>query len=274
MEEHHSITKRFKIPKIDYINISGFSQSSFRTGFIIEPYNICLDAGIPTKVKPNIILITHGHLDHIASLHSLLYDNYECPIICPSEIHGHITKMIQAFYCMNNNIGGKKLNLNFIHEPFSFNIGKNNFQVVRYDLDHRVPTYAYGIHIIKRQLKEIYMGKSGKEIGELRKTTDIYENLNISLLLYCCDTGKSALHHINMGIYPIIFIECTFIDPEHIEESISRKHLHWCDIEPYVQKYKDSQFNLIHFSRRYSNEKIKVFSLEIKEKYKNVEFWI
>ena len=39
-----------------------------------------------------------------------------------------------------------------------------------------------------------------------------------------------------MEIYPIIFIECTFIDPEHIEESMSRKHLHWNDIEPYVQK--------------------------------------
>ena len=77
--------------------------------------------------------------------------------------------MIQAFYCMNNNIGSKKLQLNFMSQPFSFSVGKNNFQVIRYDLDHRVPTYAYGIHIIKRQLKEIYMGKSGKEIGELRK---------------------------------------------------------------------------------------------------------
>ena len=144
--------------------------------------------------------------------------------------------MIQAFYCMNNNIGSKKLQLNFMSQPFSFSVGKNNFQVIRYDLDHRVPTYAYGIHIIKRQLKKFTWVNQEKEIGELRKTTDIYENLNISLLLYCCDTGKSALENINMEIYPIIFIECTFIDPEHIEESMSRKHLHWNDIEPYVQK--------------------------------------
>ena len=49
MEEYQPITRRFKIPKIDYITITGYSKSSFRTGFIIEPYNICLDAGYQLK---------------------------------------------------------------------------------------------------------------------------------------------------------------------------------------------------------------------------------
>ena len=59
------------------------SKSQQHTGFYIPEINLALDAADPTiglnfhshgreSVNPNIILVTHNHVDHVGQLHLLL----------------------------------------------------------------------------------------------------------------------------------------------------------------------------------------------------------
>ena len=52
------------------VSLVGYSRSAIRTGFIIPEYNIFLDAGIYSDKKPELILVTHCHQDHINNLYS------------------------------------------------------------------------------------------------------------------------------------------------------------------------------------------------------------
>ena len=55
---HYEKSKQFTIRNFGEIQIKGFSRSTLRTGFIILPYRIVLDAGLTSPIKPNMILIT------------------------------------------------------------------------------------------------------------------------------------------------------------------------------------------------------------------------
>ena len=89
-------TIRFKLPKLDFISISGFSRSKYRTGYLIQPYNIYLDAGLPCPITPNLILLSHSHLDHNAGLYSILIEGENTPVMLPDTDVANTKKMLNA----------------------------------------------------------------------------------------------------------------------------------------------------------------------------------
>ena len=48
--------------------IQGFSKAGDRTGFMLYPLKILLDAGLSTYLIPNAVLL-HSHTDHSSSKH-------------------------------------------------------------------------------------------------------------------------------------------------------------------------------------------------------------
>lgn len=75
---------------VDGIEIYGFSRAAYRTGIILNTgtKKYLLDAGIYFKENIDFILISHGHMDHVASI--LNYQ--DVPIICPKKIRRLITE--------------------------------------------------------------------------------------------------------------------------------------------------------------------------------------
>nr|QFG74479.1 MAG: hypothetical protein [Megaviridae environmental sample] len=264
---------KYTIPNIGEIEIAGYSRACFRTGFIVKPYNIYLDGGVPSEISPNAILITHGHYDHIASIQSILQNNIKCPVMHKDCLTHNLNKAVQAFYCLNSNLSTKKISINSIVEKHAmFSINKTNIYIKTYELSHSVPCQGYGIYIIKKKLKEEYKGMTSKQIIELKKTTEITHNVNIPLLMYCCDTDSNI--NVNFSVYPIVIIECTFIDDEHYIEAKKKKHMHWNDIVKLLKSCTDTHFILIHFSTRYKDDYLKEFEEKQKETYTNFEFWL
>ena len=84
----------YTIPNVGEIELNGYSRSSFRTGFILKPWGIYMDAGVPSEMCANIILITHGHYDHIASLPSILRSIRWSPAPNPSAARGHGSSLL------------------------------------------------------------------------------------------------------------------------------------------------------------------------------------
>lgn len=265
----------FKLPKLDNITICGYSISAYRTGYLILPYKIYLDAGLPSPIPPNLILLSHGHNDHIASLYSLLIEGTNTPVLLPKNITSNIQQILNGFSSLNS---GKKVKYNnwqpLSTNNYQINICKQKLEINSYSLDHTVECLGYSIDKISKKLKDKFTNIPGHKLKDIKKKENIHDEFYIPILLFVSDTGKSILDTLPFNKYPLVIIECTFFDEDHYLESVKRKHLHWNDLEPIVSKNIDTIFILGHFSSRYTIEYIKEKETIITNKYKNIKIWI
>lgn len=268
-------SEKFSLPKLGEITLSGYSRSKYRTGYLIQPFNIYLDAGLPSPVPANVVLLSHSHLDHIDGLYSILIESKNTPVMFPSSIKDNISNLLDA----NNSLNGKKKKFKnwepITTSNFTKIINSKNFIFNTYKLDHTVDCLGYSIDYQNKKLKEEYKDYEGKQLVELKKSgVDITENYFVQLILFISDTGKNGIINLPFEKYPLIIIECTFLEDEHYTEAVSRKHLHWKDLEPIVKANPTNTFILGHFSCRYKDEFLIEFEQALKINYSNIIFWI
>ena len=85
-------------------NLTGYSRSGTRTGIYLEEYDIMMDAGLYFDRKPKMILVTHGHLDHVCNLYSSLLDNINKPIVlAPPSSVGFLKNYINSQHTVSLN---------------------------------------------------------------------------------------------------------------------------------------------------------------------------
>lgn len=252
--------------------ISGYSRAAYRTGFYISELGIMLDAGPQNFNNPKHIFITHTHGDHIANLPFTLIIDNESENFIPIQLYGprkaekHIKDYIRVLSTtnsMNYNIGSRIENL-YNYNGFSkqeihrINIKNTDYDLQIFICDHAIPTISYGFSSISKKLKSQYHGLPGKDIKILRQNgTEITHEVSTRQFAYVCDTSILVLEY-NPDIlkYPIVFIECTFIYDDELENANKTKHIHWQYLKSYVIANPQIIFVLIHFSLRYKEEEI------------------
>jgi ribonuclease BN (tRNA processing enzyme) len=251
--------------------LRGWSRAGILTGFILEPFKIFLDAGIQTYIKPNLILITHTHQDHINSFYNLLLNN-NVTVVSSLESIDYLQKYLnanQSLNCLSDKIF-IEWNPQVIITKKTFIVNNTEFEIIAYDLEHGIKTYAYGINEIRYKLKKEYYNLSQ---DELKNKNDITEKIFYSILLFCGDMDCSSLKTLPFHKYLNIIIECTFLYEEHINEARQKKHLHILDLIPYIESNINTKFILIHFSPRYNIQEIKCWSNKYSQ-LTNLIFWI
>lgn len=252
--------KKLKVnfDNIEY-NITGYSRSAVRTGLYLEEFDIMMDAGLYFDRQPKLVLVTHGHLDHINNLYSTLLDNIKKPIVLvPPKTKHHIINYINAMHCVSINRKGKfdKYKMIELIRPSIFQLSKK-FKIIPYNMDHRIDTIGYGIVIIDKKLNPDYIGLQQDELNEIRRSGKELSIINEKpFILFCGDTSSMILETLPFGEYKYVIIECTFLDDKHYYEAYDRKHLHFLDLENYIKTNINTTFVLIHFSRRYKDEYI------------------
>ena len=273
----------WKIPGTQW-SIIGYSRASYRTGFYIKSLDLMIDAGPQKMGNPKTILVTHAHADHIANIPFTLIkgsDKEDFPDIFVPEkskdfLNQYISSMFAANFCCK--VNQKIANWYPVKGSYSidYNAKHQNIKISVYDCDHDVPTVSYGISSEQSYLKREYEHLKGspKELGALRKGgITITENRINPKIVFVWDTTIKILETSPAILdYPVIMIECTFLTEDDLEVSKTRKHIHWNDLKPYVEKYLETTFVLVHFSLRYKNDEIKEFFE--KENLPNVKPWI
>jgi len=267
-EKEYELDKKYKI--------CGFSRGGLRTGFILKPHNIFLDAGVPSFLKPKLVLITHSHQDHIDQLYNHLLDTDEKPIVVANI---NLINFLQEYLnsCKSINAMKKLKFTNWNPRPIVkeivLNICNTNYHIKAYNLDHEVETFGYGISESRSKLKEEYIELNQIEINKLKKNNiEITEKKLYPIIFFCGDMNYTSLDTLPFDEYPVFIIECTFLDLEHVKDAREKQHLHITDLIPHISKYQNTKFILIHFSCRYNKSVIK--SYETLFDFKNVIFWI
>jgi ribonuclease BN (tRNA processing enzyme) len=266
-EKEHDIDGNYKL--------RGFSRGSLRTGFILYPHKIFLDAGVPSQIKPNMILITHSHQDHIDSLYTHLIDNKKIDVIANINLIPFLQMYLDASKSLNCMEKKKFTNWNPkpIIKQLKVIVNSTKINIEAISLDHEVECYGYGISEIRTKLKEEYIGKKQEELNILAKTNELSNEYLYPILFFCGDMGYTSLNDLPYNKYSLFVIECSFLNDEHIKEAEEKQHLHIKHLLPIVEKYININFIFIHFSCRYNKSEIKEYSKKYSH-LKNVIFWI
>lgn len=238
--------------KISRYNFLGSSLAGNHTSIYIPELNIQLDAG-KNIFKTKNIIISHTHGDHIKSLPDICQNHGPVNIICNDIFQKLISNYLKSFFKLNsyNNF------VNF-KKYFTFNQPIKNIHIEEFPVKHSIPCFSYGIYIIKKKLKKEYLNLPHQEIINLKKYTNITDNILYPEILFATDLEYTSISSLPIIKFNIIIIECTFFYPEHIIEARNKLHLHWTDIKPIIETYPDKHFILIHPSPRYIKEYDKI----------------
>jgi ribonuclease Z len=276
--------KKLEIPGTNWV-ITGYSRSAYRTGFYIPALDMMLDAGPQNFNKPSHIFITHTHIDHIASLPlTMIGDeagNHIFNLYAIGSAQHYLANYINSMFsvnCMRSIDACTWYKFHGLMPTDKFRINTKNIylEISVFNCDHSVPTISYGFSEIKKKLKGEFLSLSGKEIVALKKAgTDISEEVMCKKFAFVCDTSIRVFE-MNPEIleYKVIFIECTFVEPDELKNAIDTKHIHWSQLRPYVEENKDNIFVLIHFSQRYRDSDITdFFQKEVDAGLNNLRWW-
>lgn len=118
------------------------------------------------------------------------------------------------------------------HTNFPLSTKGADLDIEVFECDHPIPTISYRISETKQKLKEEYLQLHGREIGKLQKEgVEITREVQQKRFAYVCDTSI-AVFDLNPTIlhYPVVFIECTFLYDDELDNAIQTQHMHWSQL--------------------------------------------
>lgn len=267
---------QYKLPS--GYTLIGYSRAREATGFYCLELDMAFDAGVPTDMVPEFICLTHLHSDHVSCLHKMLIGNTKNPLIFipnDNKFEELLVTMLKSIYLASKYISsrsqkGSDPKTKFPYQLLRLNVGQafefkklnnSSYFVEGLPSDHGVGSISFGIYESRKKCKAGYENLSSSEYLQLKKDGIIFtEQYKHPIICYMSDTTINALLcPSNIFSYPVIVIECTFIDPDDLCQVKKKKHIHWDQLYPIIQKQEKNIFILTHFSKKYTWSHVKDF---------------
>eukprot|EP01130_Rhizamoeba_saxonica_P004135 TRINITY_DN1704_c0_g1_i2.p1 TRINITY_DN1704_c0_g1~~TRINITY_DN1704_c0_g1_i2.p1 ORF type:complete len:290 (-),score=51.49 TRINITY_DN1704_c0_g1_i2:407-1276(-) len=276
MEHNYEDDVPIKSIKLAQLNLTlaGYSRAASATYFYVPELKIQLDMGGYSKsYKATKFFVTHSHLDHamyMPDVQPAFVPEGTVPnqVFVPNNMTDYVISYLHSAQELNNNMNiapsdEKTYDLVPVAEGDTHQLNKN-YHVEVFAVCHTVPAVGYGFYELRNKLKPEYQGLPGREIGQLRKQgVAINTLLKVHKFVFLGDTTIQVFEQSPAILeYPVIIIECTFLDPDHEAMAKGAGHVHWQHLEPYVVDHPDTTFILIHFSLRYKNKEIVEFFID------------
>jgi ribonuclease Z len=106
----------------------------------------------------------------------------------------------------------------------AFEIAANGTKiaVAVWSCDHSVPTVGYGFSEIKSKLRKEFVGMKGAEIAKRRAAgDDVNELVKRKMFAFLGDTTHKVFDdHPDIVTYPVVIVECSFIDEAHYDAAV------------------------------------------------------
>ena len=98
----------------------------------------------------------------------------------------------------------------------------------------------------------------GSEIAKVRKEKGDSEVCDVIIEPRIAIMGDTTYRVFAMNPtlleFPVIVVECTFLEDGQEETALGAYHMHWNHLKPIILEHPNTAFILTHFSLRYSDE--------------------
>ena len=238
------------------ITLAGYSVAGEESIIIAPELDCCFDIGkCPREaLTVNNVLMSHGHMDHIAGLPYYFAQRDFQGIargraIVPVELVDPLRELMSAWGKVEGHT-----------PPYEFHGMRDGDEceirrglVARaFSVRHAGPSLGYAVVDVRQKLKEEFLGLSGPEIVEIKKKgIPITHQVEYPLVAYLGDTGRanySGLPHVANA--RALLLECTFFDADHISRARAGKHVHVTDLPMMLEGMNSEKIVLIHLTRR------------------------
>lgn len=258
---HHATDDKLNLAGHD---IEGISIAGQETCIIFPSANIVFDTGrCPQRsVYRRNVFLTHEHLDHMGGIpfHICTRQMLSLPkshLYVPDFIAEPVNGLLDAYRAFQRCEMPCDVTPMQIGEEYR--VGR--FLVKPFKTYHTVPSQGYLLISERNKLKEEYIGLEGKEIAAAKKRGE--EITHRTVVPELAFTGDTTVDFItdpaNEEVFHarLLIMECTFLDDEMSpEDAKERGHMHVDDIIQHADKFQNEAILLIHFSSRYSRDRI------------------
>lgn len=252
------------------LTFTGRSRAADVTALFCPELSLGLDAGenfFGSLGTHAAVVFTHCHADHSFGASRCVSRRRQPRFFIPiSQTHlldaylfnsqqltnGAVFDDPADFECNHVTVGVEAGQLHDLSPTVGFKV---------FDMVHSVPCVGYGFFERKKRLRPEHAALSGKEIAALRKSgVDVTVEVQERLFAFCGDTTHEALlNSPELLEFPVLIVECTFIDDADEAQATKTKHMLWRHLKPIVAAHPNTTFLLIHFSLRYTTAQVHTF---------------
>ncbi len=245
-------------------SLRGISIAGCYTSVLVPAMELLFDVGFAMReaVSASHLCISHGHLDHIGALPSLLGmrglmgRSQPLTIHCPQEIAAELEVGIAAFEKIQRYplpIDVKPMVPGDVH-PI-----KKGLHVRAIASDHTGASLGFVVGERVEKLRSDLQHKSREELRLMRlRGHVITEPEERPLLAYTGDTEPTIYDSSpELLKVPTLIAECTFLDArKSLEKAHLGKHTHLFELKDYAPKFRNEALVLMHFSQIYHDDEV------------------
>jgi len=259
------VTQALTTVELGSLRLRGRSLGGLYTGFHVSELDALFDAGtaIRTGSTAKRLFLSHGHMDHLGALPSLLGmrglmggGDKILEVYCPAEVADQIPKALDAFgeihrfplkvkLCPMN--PGDELKL------------RQDLWVRAFRTHHPVPSLGYLFFRRVQKLRAEFKTLPGSEIGRRRRAgEDLFDVAEHALLAYATDTLPEVLDNTpELLTVENLVLECTFLDDRKSVASARKGcHIHLDELLSYCDRLQNKRIVLMHFSQLYHPDEV------------------
>lgn len=240
------------------LTIEGYSRAAVQSYWRIPELKLGFDLGASpwSFTGTPTFFVTHGHLDHMAAVPTLVARRrmmkMEPPTIyLPEEIVGPTRNLLDAWQRLDR--GRMNVDLIGVKPGDELQLSREHVVTV-FRTSHTVPSVGYVVWDRRNKLKEELQGLPQNEIRDRKLAgEEVTQEVRFPLVCYTGDTSPKGLDECPVTFESRILItELTFYRPEHRREKIHKYgHMHLDDFAERAEKFQNELIIVGHFSTRY-----------------------
>jgi ribonuclease Z len=217
----------------DVIPIFGFSVAGVETSIEIPSLKLVLDMGrcSRTAVNQPLVMLSHGHLDHIGALtqHASRRAMMKMTVptyLVPLAIVAEVERLFDAAGTLDGHPIARQVVGIEPGQPYALSGGR---WIRPFETLHRVPSQGYTLWEHRHRLRAEFQGTPGAELAALkRRGVEVDETHDVPVLSFTGDTRVEVLERVpELQQTETLILETTFLDGRvSVEDARAMGHIH------------------------------------------------
>ena len=247
---------RLSILPGEQYTLAGYSVAGEEAVIVAPELDCVFDIGrCPREaLAVNHVLMSHGHMDHIAGLPYYFAQRDFQGIeggtaLVPRSLVRPLEELMTAWGRVEGHVAPHRFVGMDPGEDYEIRRG---LLARAFRTEHLPDSLGFSVIDVRKKLKPEFDGLTGPRIVELKeKGVEIVNTVEYPLVAYLGDTAAG-----NYAEMPYIadaetlLLECTFFEPDHLRRARAGKHLHVKDLPKVLDGMNNRRIVLVHVTRR------------------------